>query len=147
MAASNSPKDRFDALYVQAQSESQRLVPIIEEMNELGKILNMHYQRKVPFKKVAPHRHNRDGQVISGAEAMKIWNDVDKVGVSSSLWLDATAFEELPSRPNEKRFLELCKCDPHLASYVEGEIEVASVACSHWNQALASAEGGKVLYK
>ena len=50
---------------------------------------------------------------------------------------DATAFEEPLSRVSEKAYLQKCKNDPRLPSnVVPGQVEISSVACSHFAQAL-----------
>ena len=137
-------KQQFDDLYMEATTqEGSRLVPICDQLKVLGIELNMAYRRKLRLGKVCPHRDNRDGAMASGKESMNIWNDIDKVGVSADLYRDATAFEEPSDRPNETKWIQLTKNDEHLVEYRKGDVEVASVACSHWNQALYSAAAGK----
>ena len=138
-------KAEFDALYKQATTEDEsRLVLVIDCLKIWGKQLGMGYTRKLPFKAVIPHRRNRDGAMALSKEALNIWDDIDRVGVSVDLYKGATCFEEPQSRDNETKFLELCAMDPMLPDYKKGEIECASVACTHWNISLASAEEQKV---
>ena len=138
-------KDDFRALYNQAlNEESARIVPIYAEMLELGTKYHMGYTRNLKPSQVGVHRKNRDGTMVNGREALAIWDDIDRTGVSPDLYKDATAFEEPPDRVNEKMFIRICRNDSNLRNYRPGEIEVSSVACSHWNQALASAEAGLV---
>ena len=79
-------------------------------------------------------------QWCAGQEAMNIWDDVDRVGVCTDLFKDATAFEDPASRINETEFLRRCATDKYLCDYKAGDIQVSSVACTHWNQALGAAE-------
>ena len=138
-------KERFRHLYDLANnSDSGRLVPIVEEMKQIGFTLGLCYKRRLLPSKVCPHRHNRDGAIIDGKDAMNIWNLVDQVGVSVDLWRDAQAFEEPDDRPNESAYIQLAKCEPTLTVFQTGQVEVASVACSHWTQALLAALVGKV---
>ena len=88
-------KAEFDALYKQATTEDEsRLVLVIDRLKVLGKQLGMGYTRKLPFKAVIPHRRNRDGAMASSKEALNIWDDIDRVGVSLDLYKDAKCFEE-----------------------------------------------------
>jgi hypothetical protein len=69
--------------------------------------------------------------MISGRESMKIWDDVDVVGVDPDLFNDATAVEEPADRINEQKFLEKCATDDKFAKYAHGSIEVSPVVCSY----------------
>ena len=120
--------------------EASRIVPIYEEIRELGFKHGLVYKRTIAFGQVGAHRKNREGAMVSGQEAMNIWDDVDRVGVCTDLFKDATAFEEPASRINETEFLRRCATDKYLRDYKAGDIQVSSVACTHWNQALGAAE-------
>ena len=140
MSMASVGKLDFRKLYQRAlEEEESRIVPLWAELVKLGLSLNMVYKRKALPTKVGVHRKNRDGAIVSGREAMGIWDDIDKIGVSPDLYKDATAFEEPSSKINEIEFLKLCKSDEFLRNYSSGEIEISAVACSHWNQALAGA--------
>ena len=80
-------KAELDALYRKTTTEYEsRLVPVIDRMKILGKQLGMGYTRKLRFKAVIPHRRNRDGAMASSKEALNIWDDIDRVGVSVDLY-------------------------------------------------------------
>lgn len=81
---------------------------------------------------------------MSGRESAQIWDDVDRVGVAPDLFKDATSFEEPPDRDNEIKFIKRCEVDEFLPIPNPGDIQVSSVACSHWNQALRMAQAGMV---
>ena len=114
-------------------------------MKKLGLHLQFSYVRKLRFKQVCPHRRNRDGTLVSSKECLTLWDDIDRTGVSCDLYKDATCFEEADSKENVTKFIELLKADPLLPGYAKDEIEFASVACTHWNTALAMAQEGKAL--
>ena len=138
-------KPDFDALYASAlKQEGARIVPIYKQILECGFKYNMVYKRRVLPKKVGVHRRNRDGAMVNGSEALRLWDQVDVIGVDPDLFKDATAFEEPSHRPNEIEFLKLCQTDDCLRKYTAGEVEVSAVACTHWNQALAAADDGLV---
>ena len=95
------------------------------------------YNRKVALANTGVHIDNRDGTMVSSAEALKVLDGVCAVGVDMDLLKDATAFEEPLSRVSEKAYLQKCKNDPRLPSnVVPGQVEISSVACSHFAQAL-----------
>ena len=120
--------------------DDTRIVPLYAEIVELGFKHGLLYKRKCKTKNVGVHRKNRDGAMVCGKESMNIWDEVDRIGVCPDLFKDATAFEEPPDRVNEKAFLIRCAADKHLRKYKPGDIQISSIACSHWNQALGSAE-------
>ena len=125
-------------------NEGARIVSDYAEIVEMGLKCGLLYKRPLPPDQVGVHRKNRDGAMVSGREANKIWDDVDRVGVSPDLFKDATSFEEPPNRENEIQFLKRCECDDFLPVPNPGDIQTSSVACSHWNQALRQAEAGMV---
>ena len=122
--------------------EGTRIVQLYSDIKTIGMKCGLLYKRKVKSCFVGVHRHNRDGAMVSGREAMSIWDDIDRIGVAPELYQDATAFEEPYDKQNEKAFLTRCAADPHLRAYAQGEVQISSVACSHWNQAIAAAEAG-----
>jgi hypothetical protein len=124
--------------------EDSRIVSDYAEIVAMGVKYNLLYKRTLRPNEVGVHRKNRDGAMVSGRETNKIWDDVDRVGVSPDLFKDATSFEEPPNRENEIQFLKRCECDDFLPVPNPGDIQTSSVACSHWNQALRQAEAGMV---
>ena len=127
-------------------SQDARIVPIYAEIVELGLKCGLLYKRKAPSKTVGVHRGNREGEMVSGSAAHTIWDEVDRVGVCPDLFKDATSFEEPQSRINETKFLERCATDKLLREYKLGDIQLSSVACSHWNQAIGAAEDGMATF-
>ena len=124
------------ALVQQAtNTEEDRIVPTYADLVLLGFKHNLLYKSKFKSKEVGVHRKNRNGAMVSGREAMGIWDEIDRIGVAPELFVDATCFEEPASRINEIAFLKRVAADQHLRQYVPGDIRVSSVACSHWNQA------------
>ena len=140
--ASAYPK--LDSLIADVSREDARIVPLYAEIVAEARKANLLYSRRIVSSHVGVHRKNREGAMISGLQAMKLWDEIDRVGVCPDLFSDATAFEEPRSRINEAAFLERCKGDSNLRKYNPGDIEVSSVACSHWNQAIGAAEAGLV---
>ena len=122
--------------------EASRIVAIYNEIVVMAKRDKLIYTRRVHSKCVGVHRKNREGSMVSGREAMRILDDIDKVGVTLDLLKDATAFEEPETRINESKFLVKCATDDFLANYDRGSIEVSSVSCSHFNQAMAAVIDG-----
>ena len=124
--------------------EESRIVSDYAEIVAMGFKHNLIYKRNLRPNQVGVHRKNRDGAMVSGREAAQIWDDVDRVGVAPDLFRDATAFEEPPNKENEIKFIKRCECDDFLPIPNPGDIQVSSVACSHWNQALRMAQAGMV---
>jgi hypothetical protein len=113
------------------------IVSTYNEIKALGLQDKLLYNRKVVLPNTGVHIDNRDGTMVSGAEALKVLDGVAAVGVDMDLLKDATAFEEPSSRVSEKAYLQKCKNDPRLPSnVVPGQVEISSVACSHFAQAL-----------
>ncbi len=139
--AAMKPNPKILELLAKAENEG-RSVAIYNDIKKLGCEDKLVYKRVVHPSSVGVHRHNRDGAMVSGQEAVRTLIDINHVGVDSSLWADATAFEEPTDRPNEDAFREVCKIDPLLAPCPQGSIEISSVACTHFNQALCAAEAG-----
>jgi len=125
-------------------SEDSRIVADYAEIVDMGFKHGLLYKRKLTPDQGGVHRGNRDGAVVCGRAVAQIWDDVDRVGVSPDLFRDATSFEEPPNRENEIKFIKRCECDEFLVVPIPGDIQVSSVACSHWNQALRMALAGKV---
>ena len=71
---------------------------------------------------------------------MNVLDTVDAVGYDPSCHSDATAFEEGPQRLNEKQCVPLSESDESLKTFKYGDIEAASVACTHFTQAIAAVE-------
>ena len=127
-------KDRSDTAIVS-------LYNVIKQLAIADKII---YQRRVPTGSIGVYRDNRDGTMVSGQEALKVLDDVCSVGIDLDLIKDATAFEEPASRVNEKAFLRKCENDHRLPSeMVEGCIEISSVSCTHFTQAMNMIIEGK----
>jgi hypothetical protein len=126
------------------ESEDSRIVADYAEIVAMGFKHNLIYKRKLHPDQVGVHRRNRDGAMVCGRAAAQIWDDVDRVGVAPDLFRDATSFEEPPNKENEIKFIKRCECDEFLAVPIPGDIQVSSVACSHWNQALRMALAGMV---
>ena len=139
------PNPRIQQILAQVnEGVDDHIVSSFNQIRTLGIQDKLLYKRKVRISSVGVHRANRDGSMISGQESMKILDEVCSVGVDLDLLKDAMSFEEPPSRVNEKAFMQKCANDPRLPSCIEpGQIEVSSVACSHFNQALHSADEGK----
>jgi hypothetical protein len=125
-------------------SEESRIVADYAEIVDMGFAHNLLYKRKLRPDHVGVHRKNREGAMVSGSAAAQIWDDVDRVGVAPDLFRDATSFEEPPNKENEIKFIKRCECDDFLVVPIPGDIQVSSVACSHWNQALRMALAGMV---
>ena len=124
--------------------EGARIVSDYAEIVAMGFKYGLLYKRNVPPNQVGVHRNNRDGAMVSGRESAQIWDDVDRVGVAPDLFKDATSFEEPPNRENEIKFIKRCEVDEFLPIPNPGDIQVSSVACSHFNQALRQAKAGMV---
>ena len=127
------PNPKIVALLTKAKDcHEAAIVSTYNEIKLLALQDNILYQRKVLTTSTGVHRHNRDRTMISGQEALKVLDDVCKVGVDLDLIKDATAFEEPASRVNERAFLQKCQNDDRLPSQmVQGCIEISSVACTH----------------
>ena len=139
---------------------NSKIVALIEESKGLGdgpsaailKIYNqikkeavadkLWYVRSFSPKQVGVHLMNRGKYMVSGPASHEIGDKVDGVGFDADMLRDATAFEEPENRANEAAFLKLVEMDEHLARFRKGDIEVSSVACSHYNQFLAAAIDG-----
>ena len=124
--------------------EGARIVSDYAEIVAMGLKYGLVYKRTLLPNQVGVHRKNRDGAMVSGRESAQIWDDVDRVGVAPDLFKDATSFEEPPNRENEIKFIKRCEVDEFLPIPNPGDIQVSSVACSHWNQALRMAQAGMV---
>jgi hypothetical protein len=118
------------------------IVSLYELIKCEGIKLGLLEHRKLPIDRVGVHRHNRDGVIVSGREAMLLLAEVARIGVSLDLLKDATAFEEPPTRVNEKALIAKTDNDKLLARYKDGQVTASSVACSHFNQALAAVQQG-----
>jgi hypothetical protein len=101
--------------------EDSRIVSDYAEIVAMGFKYNLLYKRTLRPNEVGVHRKNRDGAMVSGREANKIWDDVDRVGVSPDLFKDATSFEEPPNKENEIKFIKRCECDEFLVVPIPGE--------------------------
>jgi hypothetical protein len=124
--------------------EGARIVSDYAEIVAMGLKCGLLYKRTLLPNQVGVHRKNRDRAMVSGRESAQIWDDVDRVGVAPDLFKDATSFEEPPNRENEIKFIKRCEVDEFLPIPNPGNIQVSSVACSHWNQALRQAQAGMV---
>jgi len=118
------------------------IVSLYDQIKAKGLELGLLEYRVVPIERVGVHRHNRDGVMVSGKEAMLIMAQVVRFGVAVDLLKDATAFAEPASRVNVKAFIAKTDADKLLARYNADQIQVSSVACSHFNQALAAVKQG-----
>ena len=116
-----------------------RIVGLYDQIKALGSRLNLLYTRRFFPMEIGVHRFNRETEMISGQHSMQIWNDIDSMGFCADLVKDATAFEEPPSRINEKEFIQKCETDALLVTPAPGTIEVSTVACSHFSQAMRNA--------
>ena len=123
-----------------ADTENAQILRIYNEIKMLGKADKLIYKRRYLFRQVGPHRKNRGGLMVGGSDALHVLDTVDSIGYDPSCHADATAFEEGPERLSEKAFLKICEADKFLAAYKPGEIDIVSVACTHFNQSLAATE-------
>ena len=132
------PNPKIVELLKQCRNKSDTaIVSTYNEIKALGLQDKLLYNRKAGLPNTGVHIDNRDGTMVSGAEALKVLDGVCAVGVDMDLLKDATAFEEPLSRVSEKAYLQKCKNDPRLPSnVVPGQVEISSVACSHFAQAL-----------
>jgi len=89
--------------------------------------------------RVAVSRFNRHGLIATGCEAADIFESIDGLGFDPSLIKDATAFEEGPHKPNIEAFMEKVAADQMLPRYDAKNLEISSVACSHFNIAIGQA--------
>jgi hypothetical protein len=143
MAGVSPIHSNIAALILEADTnQDAAIVSIYQKIKELGLKVGLVEHRRIGIDKVRVHRHNRDGVMVSGREAMIILGDVNRIGVSMDLLKDATAFEEPRTRINENAFIAKTQLDKYLATYVAGQVHVSSVACSHFNQALMAVEQG-----
>ena len=118
---------------------SSRIVGLYDHIKAVGSRLNLRYVRRFFPEQIDVHRFNRETEIISGQHAMQIWNDIDSMGFCADLVKDATAFEEPPSRINEKEFIRKCEADDPLITPAPGTVEISTVACSHFSQAMKNA--------
>ena len=131
------------ALIVEARAdkEDNQIIRIYNDIKRFGAADKLvRFKQQIPFKSVGGHRHNRGGLICGGNDALTVLDTVDSVGYDPDVHRDATAFEEGPKRLNEKAFIELSEQDDKLSTYKLGDMEYASVACTHFNQALAATE-------
>ena len=124
--------------------EGARIVSDYAEIVAMGLKCGLLYKRILLPNQVGVHRKNRDGAMVCGRESSQIWDELDRVGVAPDLYKDATSFEEPLNRENEIMFIKRCEGDDFLPIPNPGDIQVSSVACSHWNQALRQAQAGMV---
>ena len=118
---------------------SSRIVGLYDQIKAVGSRLTLRYVRRFVPEQIGVHRFNRETEIISGLHSMQIWNDIDNMGFCADLVKDATAFEEPPSRINEKEFIQKCETDALLVTPAPGTIEVSTVACSHFSQVMNNA--------
>jgi len=136
---SRTPNPKIVALGKEAQeSDDSAILAIYLKIKKLGNADKLIYKRFAKPKNVSPHRSNRGGLMASGIDSITVLEVVDAVGFDPSMLHDATAFEEPPTRDNEMKWLEICASDELLADFKPGDIEIASVACTHFNQSIAS---------
>jgi len=140
---SSASHKQIQAWIYEIESRSDApIVSLYDQIKDKGLELGLLEYRVTPIERVGVHRHNRDGVMVSGKEAMLILTDVIRVGVSMDLLKDATAFAEPQSRVNVNAFIAKTDADKLLARYNADQILVSSVACSHFNQALAAVKQG-----
>ena len=125
-------------------NEGARIVSDYAEIVAMGLKCGLLYKRPLLPDQVGVHRKNRDGAMVCGRESSQICDELDRVGVAPDLFKDATSFEEPPNRENEIMFIKRCEGDEFLPIPNPGDIQVSSVACSHFNQALRQAKAGMV---
>ena len=123
-----------------ADNDGTQILRIYNDIKNEGKKDNLWYTRKIPVSKMGAHRDNRGGLMVGGQDALSVLDTIDAVGYDSSCHADATAFEEGPQRLNEKKFVPLTESDDMLKTYKLGDIDAASVACTHFTQAISAAE-------
>ena len=138
-----SRPSKIVALIEEAKKDDVAIVSVYNAIKAEGVKDKVLYQRPVPILNVGVHRRNREGSMVSGTQALQLLDEIALVGVDMDLVKDATSFEEPADRRNEKLFVQKCKVDELLARYIDGQIEVSSVGCTHFNQALASVMEGK----
>ena len=80
--------------------------------------------------------------MCGGHDSLTVLDNVDCVGYDPDMVTDATCFEDGPDRESEKAFLELSKSDEFLADFKVGDLDFASVACTHFNQSMCAVEAG-----
>ena len=125
-------------------NEGARIVSEYAEIVRMGLECGLLCKQVLLANQVGVHRKNRDGAMVCGRESSQIWDELDRVGVAPDLYKDATSFEEPPNRENEIKFIKRCEVDEFLPIPNPGDIQVSSVACSHFNQALRQAKAGMV---
>jgi hypothetical protein len=104
------PNPKIVELLKQCRNKSDTaIVSTYNEIKALGLQDKLLYNRKVALANTGVHIDNRDGTMVSGAEALKVLDGVCAVGVDMDLLKDATAFEEPLSRVSEKAYLQKCK--------------------------------------
>ena len=127
-----------------SKEEDTHIVQIYAEIENLGFKHNLPYKRKLESKQVGVHRKNRDGAMVSGREAMCI---LDRWIASGSPQI-CSRMRQHSRTPLTKLMKRLSSCDAPPMSVFEiyklGDVQVSSVARSHWNQAIGAVEEGLV---
>ena len=144
MALSKCPNPKIVALIEEGQldKEGTQILRIYNDIKRIAGEDKLWYMRQMPVKSVGAHRKNRGGLMCGGKDCIGVLETVDAVGYDPDVHRDATAFEEGPQRLNEAAFVKLTEQDDLLRTYEYGEMEAASVACTHFNQSLAAADAG-----
>ena len=131
------------ALLAAAESQADtRCVETYNDIKKIGKEDGLVVRKFIPWFRMAVHRHNREGLIVNGDDASEIWNMIDDLGLDPDLYADATAFEESEERLNIDAFMNVVSNDTMLPRYNANQLEAASVANSHWNNAIGQALSG-----
>jgi len=131
------PNDRIQQILEETETCEDKIWSLAEEVIELGKADGLWYRLQIHPKRVGVHRHNRGGWMCCGVDALDTGVGIDSIGFSWKACEDAQCFEDSPEHINEQAFLYIVEQDEMLADYKPGDIDYASVACSHSNQFFA----------
>ena len=74
--------------------------------------------------------------MVGGRDALTLWDEVDRVGVSRAAYAEAKPFEESSDRITRKAFLPRCATGASLRKYRPGYLLASSRAFLQWNPAI-----------
>ena len=134
--------ERFHELYQNANEPDAQLVFTTDEMISILLEKGLARKRSVPPKRVGIHKSNREGLGVVDESVHGIGMDIHTDGFVWKAVAEACAFEDDDAGTNAAFTCAICNDDKSLATYVEEEIEIVSVACTHTNQFLAAAIDG-----
>ena len=149
MACSKAVPPQFQKageLLERARSSAHGIVAHYELFVVEALKVGLAYERVWRIEHCIVHRKNRDGLICTGSRVHEILDKIDRTGVSLSQVRDATSMEGAEDRINEKYFILKVDGDPTLPRYIVGSGQTASLACSHFVQALKAIEEGMVPY-